>query len=93
MRLLSTEGRPVNCVSDTGAGLNLIGEEELKDDWFQAIKSAERFALQGAPNHKLTMVGTTTLRVRIGETRVRVVFRAVRQLAVSVSLVTSFIDK
>lgn len=82
----------VNSVFNTGVGLSLIREDFLEVDQLGYIQANNPSSLRNSTNQKAKIVGTITLRVRIRDSRVRVVFVIVRYLAVPVFLGTSFID-
>lgn len=84
---------PVHSTFDTVAGSSPIREVVLKTDRLRSIQTDIRPWKRNEINLKVSVFGTITLQVTIGDSRVRVVFDVVRNIAVPFLLGTSFIDK
>lgn len=87
------EDAPVGCSSNTGAGVNLIGEEFLDTECLRAKQANNRLAVKHAIYKMVSVVCTIMLHGRMGESKVREVFGVVRNLRVPDFLGPSFIDK
>lgn len=79
---MANKMRPVNCVFDTGAGLNIIREDFLGAEWLEAIQVNNRPSLMNETNRKDSIVRTVALHVRLVDSRVRAVFGIVCNLVV-----------
>lgn len=78
---------------DTGAELNFIQEEYLEANWRKFTQTSNWPGLKNAANQKNNVVGAILLRVKMGDTRVRVDFNVVSHFAVPVLLGASFINR
>lgn len=83
---------PINCIFDTGAGIDLLKEEIPEPNWMSSINFCGKPRLQSAMNQKFKVSGKLLLHICIEETRVRVVLLIIKSVAVRVWLETSFID-
>lgn len=83
----------VNCVFDTGTGLNITQEDFLWAEWFKAVQGNNGPVSMKGTSQKVTVVQTGTLQAEMRYSRVRVVFGVVRKLAVPFFLRTSYRDR
>ena len=81
-------------VLDTGAGPNLIREGCCSRDALESLDdSREIVNLSSATNHRLDVLGITTLTVTLGDYTARVPFVVVRNLGADILLGCTFIDR
>ena len=81
-------------VLDTGAGPNLIREGCCPRDALESLDdSREIVNLSSATNHRLDVLGITTLTVTLGDYTARVPFVVVRNLGADILLGCTFIDR
>lgn len=85
--------RPVVYTFDSGAGPTLIVAEILNRSGLDNTQHHEMPEIQSASDKKLVMSETITLYLRIGESRARVTFGVVDNLAALVLLGRTFIDR
>lgn len=91
--LIANKIHTVDSVFDTRAETILIRESFLEVDYLRATRPNNRLSLSRAINYKISVVPIITLQVRMADSTGGGVFRAVRNLAVSVLLRTSFIHR
>lgn len=84
---------PTVGILDTGAGPNLVDSQLLPLSWSSKVKPVADPGLTAAGKQTITVEGVILLHVQLGDLRVRVWFGVVKNLAVSVLLGTSFIDR
>ena len=85
--------RPHLTVLDTGAGPNLIRADLLPEQVISKInRSREIINLSSASNHKIDVLGTTLLTVKVGDQLTRTQFVVVRNLGADVILGCQYID-
>lgn len=84
---------PVNSVFYKGAGLNPIREDFVQAEWPRARKVNSRRSLKNEIDYIVCIVGIIMVQVRMGYSRVKVVFGIVWDLAVPVVLRTLFTDR
>lgn len=83
---------PISWNFETGAGPDFILDDFLEKEWLKDLQANSRPAFKNATNQNVTVFGTITVLVRIGDSGVRVVFGVVRELAVPLLSETSYID-
>lgn len=74
----------VYCLFCAGAGLSLIHEDFLKLDGHEKIRTDGQPQLSNATSQKASVTETVVFYLRMGDTRVWVVFGVVRSLAVPI---------
>lgn len=92
VNIMANEMHPVNCGFETGAGPSLIEKSFLEAERLKALQAISRPSFRNGTNQKVRAFKKIALDIRTKDTRVTVLFGTVRSLAVSVLLVTSFID-
>lgn len=90
---IASNMHPVSFVFSIGAEPNLTRHHLVEEDWLRSIESSSQPLLRNATIQKISVIGTTTLHVRMQDPKFRVVFGVVRFSVVQVLLHTSFIDR
>lgn len=91
--LMAHKMHPLTSVFDTGARPNIIVEDILETERLKSIQANSSPSLRNATNQKLSAVEAVTLYIKISDSRIRVPFGFVRNLALKVLLETSFIGR
>lgn len=86
-------GRMTNKVHTVNSVFDTNLRRIPKDRMAQRYTGKQATSFKNAINQKVSAVGTITLQVRMGDSRVGVVFVVVHNLAIPVLLGTSFIDR
>lgn len=81
------------CVSDSGAGPNSFRADVLNPNWLDNIHQLDLADIRSASDSNLKVSGTVTRQLRIGKARTRINSSVVSDLAVSVLLATTYINK
>lgn len=84
---------PVVCVLDTGTGPNLTRTDVLDPGWVQNIHQRDVPEIRSASDTRLSVLGTITLHLRMGESRTCVMVGVVEKLAVPMLLRKTIIDR
>lgn len=59
--------RPITCVYETGAGLNLVRADILDLNWLDSVRSRDMSEIRSASSTKRTLSGSITLHPRVDE--------------------------
>lgn len=91
--LTATHMRTINCVIYTGTRSNLLRKDLVKPDCLPMMRLSDNHRLKCATSQNVEVIGTIVLYVRTGDSRVRMMFGIVRDMAVSALFGTSAVDK
>lgn len=83
---------PTNCALDAVTGPSLLLEELFEPEWLLSIRVCQSPRLKSGTNLWFKVTGAIMLHVRMGESRIRVMFEIFRNLAVPVFLGILLID-
>lgn len=71
----------------------MIGEAFMKSDWLRNILEVRQQPSQRATDQMATIDGTVLLHISVGQARLRMLFRVVRNLTVPILHGKAFIDR
>lgn len=84
---------PYTCLLDIGAGLNWVSKTLLKKEWRTNINTHQLPCICTAKKESISPDGTILLLIHTGDLSARVWYAIVQNLAVDISLGSSFINR